>query len=181
MSIRRILIVSTLISLGLGGSLALAESTKLNSLSSKDQNSVLAQSPTPSPSPNPAPKPPRKPKGGFAALNLTEEQKNKITEIRQKYREQMSQNQQSLRSAQQEFSQMLSGSTSDSEIRSKHQEISKLRQTLDDLNLQSMLEIRSVLTPEQRAQLNQMRQQHRANKPNRPNNPAAKKMKMKDL
>lgn len=178
MSFRRILLISTLIPLSLCGSLALAESNKLNSLSSKAQTRLAQLPPTPSPSQNPAPKPPKKPRGGgFAALNLTEDQKNKITEIRQKYRQQMSQNQQSLRSAQQELSQMLSGSASDSEIRSKHQEVSKLRQGLDDLNLQSMLEIRSVLTPEQRSQLNQMRQQHRANKPNRPNNPASKRMK----
>lgn len=56
---------------------------------------------------------------------------------------------------------MASNATKDS-IRAKHQQVGDLRQEMDKLRFESMLEIRDVLTTTQRQELEQMMQQRRA-------------------
>ncbi|MBR8826364.1 MAG: Spy/CpxP family protein refolding chaperone [Gomphosphaeria aponina SAG 52.96 = DSM 107014] len=103
-------------------------------------------------------------------LNLTEEQKQQMEAIRQKYQEQISQNMENLRLAQQELQQMMTATNSNDSLRAQHQEILQLRQEVDTLRFESMLELREVLTPEQRHQFASMMQQHRHSF----RNPAAK-------
>ena len=50
----------------------------------------------------------------------------------------------------------MAGTGSEATIRSKHQEISGLMQKLADLRLESTLEIRKVLTGDQRSQLSKL-------------------------
>ena len=94
-------------------------------------------------------------------LNLSNAQKQKIKQIHQQYQGQISQSQESLRSAQQRLSQMMIGTDSAAAIRRQHQEVVQLRQALDNLRFESMLEMREVLTPEQRRQFAQLMQQSR--------------------
>jgi periplasmic protein CpxP/Spy len=96
-------------------------------------------------------------------LNLTEEQRQKIATIRQKYKQPLGQLRQNLHSAQRDLAQMMAGVESVSIIRSKHQEVTQLQQKMGDLSFASMLEIREVLNLEQRQQLAQMMQFRRDN------------------
>jgi Spy/CpxP family protein refolding chaperone len=94
-------------------------------------------------------------------LNLSNTQQQQIAAIRQKYQGQMSQAKQNMRAAQQQLRDLMAGNGSEAQIRSKHDEVVKLRQELEQLRFQSMLEMREVLTPEQRNQLAQLMQQRR--------------------
>jgi Spy/CpxP family protein refolding chaperone len=47
---------------------------------------------------------------------------------------------------------MIGGEASESEIRNAHQQVMNKRQELGNLRFDSLLEIRSILTPEQRSQ-----------------------------
>ncbi|MGH2412632.1 MAG: Spy/CpxP family protein refolding chaperone, partial [Microcystaceae cyanobacterium] len=93
--------------------------------------------------------------------NLSEDQKKQQVSIRQKYKDQISQKMQSLRTLQQELRTMMAGETSATDIRAKHTEVAKLDQELSNLRFESMLEMREVLTPEQRSQFAQIMKQRR--------------------
>jgi Spy/CpxP family protein refolding chaperone len=109
---------------------------------------------------NPPPNPSRKDKGKrgelFQQLNLSEVQKQQIASIRQKYQTPMRQIHEQLRATHDELEQLMAGTGSEAAIRSKHQEISSLAQKLADLRLESTLEIRKVLTGDQRSQLSKL-------------------------
>jgi Spy/CpxP family protein refolding chaperone len=100
-------------------------------------------------------------------LNLTDDQKSKIAANRQKYRGQMQKLRETMRSNQQELNSLLSNNASDRDIRSKHQQISRNRQEISNLQFESFLEIRQVLTPAQRTEFSQLMQERRANSRNR--------------
>lgn len=85
-------------------------------------------------------------------LNLSEDQKRQLKDIQQKYKQQMSQYRDSLKSARKELQDMMVGNSSKEAIRAKHNEVAKLRQTIADMSFESMLEMREVMTPEQRQQ-----------------------------
>ncbi|OKH21192.1 hypothetical protein NIES593_16370 [Hydrococcus rivularis NIES-593] len=94
-------------------------------------------------------------------LNLTNDQKQQIASIRQKYRGQIEPLQDNAQAAQEELFNMMVGTESEKAIRTKRQEVVQLRQKLGDLRFESMMEMREVLTPEQRTQLLQMLQARR--------------------
>jgi Spy/CpxP family protein refolding chaperone len=96
-------------------------------------------------------------------LNLTTEQKQKMVDIRQKYQGQLKPLKEQISSAREELSQMMSGTATADEIRAKHQEILKLRQQLGDIRFESLLEMREVLTPEQRTQFAQLMEKRHQN------------------
>ena len=56
---------------------------------------------------------------------------------------------------------MMQGNASENDLRNKHQEIVSLRQQMGNLRFESMLEMRKVLTPEQRQQFVQLMQERR--------------------
>jgi protein CpxP len=114
---------------------------------------LLTQSSSPSSSP---PSVNIKHKDLFQQLNLTEQQKQQLSSIRQKYRGPMQQLLQQQRAAQDQLAQLMAGSGSESAIRDKNREITNLMQKLSDLRLNSLLEIRKVMTAEQRSQLSQL-------------------------
>ena len=72
-----------------------------------------------------------------------------------------------MRSNQQELNSLLSNNASDREVRSKHQQISRNRQEMSNLQFESFLEIRQVLTPAQRTEFSQLMQERRSNSRNR--------------
>jgi Spy/CpxP family protein refolding chaperone len=108
-------------------------------------------------------RPPRdgKKKDLFEQLNLSEPQKQQMTTIRQKYRGDIEQTHNRLRAARQELQQLMAGDASKDSIRAKHRQVGSLRQEIDRLRFESMLEIRDVLTPAQRRELAQLAEQRR--------------------
>jgi protein CpxP len=94
-------------------------------------------------------------------IKLTEAQKQKIAAIRQKYRPQMQQHGQKVKTARKELHQMMAGTATKQQLTRKHQEILRLRQQIGDLRFKSMLEIRDVLTPQQRQELARLMEQRR--------------------
>jgi Spy/CpxP family protein refolding chaperone len=101
------------------------------------------------------------PMGVMDKLNLTTDQQQKIRDIRSKYQGQISQQMTQLKTEKQKLRELMTGDASDDEIRSQHDQMFKTRQKLEDLNFESMLEMRAVLTTEQRVQFAQMMDQRR--------------------
>ncbi|MFM7448593.1 MAG: Spy/CpxP family protein refolding chaperone [Leptolyngbyaceae cyanobacterium] len=95
-------------------------------------------------------------------LNLTPVQVNQMNQIRDRYRDQLNQQRQALRQAQQRLQQLLSSSNaSQRALLAQHRQVQALRQRLSDTQFESILAMREVLTPEQRAKLAQQLQQRR--------------------
>lgn len=94
-------------------------------------------------------------------LGLNSQQVQQIQGIQAKYRPQIGQYRQSLKQAQEELSNMMAGTASSADIRKKHDEIRGLRQKVEDAQFASILEMREVLSPEQRAKFAQMMQHRR--------------------
>lgn len=105
--------------------------------------------------------------GLIEQLKLTDDQKSKVAAIRQKYRVQIQKLQETIRKNEQELNSLLSNNASDRDIRAKHQQISLNRQEISNLQFESFLEIRQVLTPAQRTEFSQLMQERRANSRNR--------------
>lgn len=104
-----------------------------------------------------------KERGGWLRdLNLTPAQVNQMNQIRDRYRDQLNQQRQALRQAQQRLQQLLSSSNaSQRDLLAQHRQVQALRQRLSDTQFESILAMREVLTPEQRAKLAQQLQQRR--------------------
>jgi len=94
-------------------------------------------------------------------LDLTNEQRAQIEAIQAKYADDLVANNQNLNTAYQELRTMMIGDTPDDLIRSKHEEIRAMRQESGDLRFESMLEVRQVLTLEQRQELADLMEQRR--------------------
>ncbi|CCI32011.1 MULTISPECIES: Spy/CpxP family protein refolding chaperone [Microcystis] len=99
-------------------------------------------------------------------LNLSDDQKSKVAAIRQKYQEKTKKLRETLRSNEQELNSLLSNNASDRDIRAKHQQISRNRQEISNLQFESFLEIRQVLTPAQRTEFSQLMQERCPNSRN---------------
>ncbi|MEB3340717.1 Spy/CpxP family protein refolding chaperone [Okeania sp.] len=94
-------------------------------------------------------RPPRNQNRIFEQLNLTEEQKEKITKIRDNNQQKIRESLQDLRNAQEELNVMITGTESENKLRKKHDQILELREELAKLQFNTILKIREVLTPEQ--------------------------------
>jgi Spy/CpxP family protein refolding chaperone len=94
-------------------------------------------------------------------LNLSDTQQQQLESIRQKYQSQIRQSHEALRPAQQRLRSMMAGTNSEAAIRKQYETVARLRQQLDSLRFESMLEMRAVLTPDQRNQFAQLMQQSR--------------------
>ena len=106
--------------------------------------------------------------GLFDKLNLSADQKQKMQGVRDRYKDQVSQRMQAVRQARQELETMMSSPTANaSQMREKHRQIMGLRQQLEEVQFESTLAMREVLTPEQRTQLSQLMQQRRQTAKNR--------------
>lgn len=103
----------------------------------------------------------------FEQLNLSQEQKQKMQAIRNQYKDQLNQRRQALHQAQQELKTLMTGTASANQIREKHRQLLTLRQQLEEVQFESMLAMREVLTPEQRNQFAQLMQQRWDNFRNR--------------
>ncbi|NEO57442.1 MAG: periplasmic heavy metal sensor [Okeania sp. SIO3B5] len=105
--------------------------------------------------------------GVFQQLNLTQEQADKIVEIRQQHQQKIIQSLENLRGAQEELNQMIIATNTDNQLRQKHDEVLQLRRELAELQFNTILKIREVLTPEQLQQWSKLMQQRRESLKNR--------------
>ncbi|MCU0546399.1 MAG: Spy/CpxP family protein refolding chaperone [Oscillatoriaceae cyanobacterium Prado104] len=107
----------------------------------------------------------------FEQLNLTAEQKQRMQAVRDRYKDQLSQRRQAVRQARQELENMMSGNQANaSQMRDKHRQVMALRQQLEEVQFESMMAMREVLTAEQRSRLAQLMQQRRQTVRNRVQN-----------
>lgn len=88
-------------------------------------------------------------------VNLTPEQAQRMQIISNKYRGEIFSSAKALRQAQFELGQMLGSDTSLDSLRQKHRQVEILKQKLGNLRFESLLEMREVLSPEQRRQVAQ--------------------------
>jgi periplasmic protein CpxP/Spy len=96
-------------------------------------------------------------KGDFLEkLNLTDSQKQQISSIKKDHENELKPIKDQMRIKENELRTLMAGNASNDQLRSKHQELQQLRQKMGNLHFENMLEIRSVLTPEQRSQFNSM-------------------------
>lgn len=86
----------------------------------------------------------------FQQLNLTPEQAQTLQAIQQEYQGQISQKRNLLRQAQQELETLMAGDATEAELRAKHQQVKTLMQQMGDLQFESLLKMREVLTLQQR-------------------------------
>ena len=157
MSIRRISAIAVLM-------LTLGTTAAATAVSGPAQAETIAQNQQPN-------RPGGKEGGLFDQLNLSADQKQKMQAVRDRYKDQVSQRMQAVRQARQELETMMSGTTANaSQMREKHRQIMGLRQQLEEVQFESTLSMREVLTPEQRSQLSQLMQQRRQTAKNRTQN-----------
>ncbi len=93
-------------------------------------------------------------------LNLTNDQIKQLSDIRQQYQSQISQKQKDLRAAKTKLTDLMVGTANDSTIRDQFTPVLRLEQDLAQLQFDSMLAMRKVLTPEQRTKFAELMQQH---------------------
>jgi Spy/CpxP family protein refolding chaperone len=92
----------------------------------------------------------RRQEGWLKDLNLTPEQTQKIQAIRSRYKNQLDQQRQAAQQAQRELRDMMVGTASSDQIRQKYEQVENFRSQLMKTRFNSLLEIRDILTPEQR-------------------------------
>lgn len=107
-------------------------------------------------------------RGLMQQLNLTQDQKKELQAIQQQYRGPLHEQRQKLLQAQQELSDLMGGTASQSQIREKYRQVEALRQQVGELNLNSMLAMREVMTLEQRSRFAQLMQKRKENFRDRP-------------
>jgi periplasmic protein CpxP/Spy len=139
--IRRAAIIATSALFVVLGSAAVIRATSQNHAQPEPfAEELLAQNPQPM----------RRGMGWLRELNLSQDQMQRIQEIRNRHRDQLKNDRDAVRRSQQELRDLLAGTASDDQIRAKHQQVRDLRNKLSEAQFNSMLEIRNVLTPEQR-------------------------------
>jgi len=94
-------------------------------------------------------------------LNLSEAQMQEIQAIRESYAPEMRELGEQMRTERQELRQLMVGNADDGEIRSQHDRVLDLHQSMAEMRFESMLEIRNVLTPEQRQEWSELVEQRR--------------------
>lgn len=112
----------------------------------------------------------------FQQLNLTPEQKAKIESIRAQSKDQSTNQRKAFQQAQQELRTLMASNADQNQIRDKHNQVMAIKQQLDNLQFESRLAMRDVLTPEQRTQLDQLmkqRYQNHKNQGQHKNNPTS--------
>jgi protein CpxP len=112
----------------------------------------------------------------FQQLNLTPEQKAKIDSIRAQSKEQSTNQRKAFQQAQQELRTLMASNADQNQIRDKHNQVMAIKQQLENLQFESRLAMRDVLTPEQRTQLDQLmkqRSQNHKNQGQHKNNPTS--------
>ncbi|MEW6054970.1 MAG: Spy/CpxP family protein refolding chaperone [Bdellovibrionota bacterium] len=86
-------------------------------------------------------------------LNLNEEQKKKLQDIRKEARSDRKDQRESLKTSHEELKKKMASDASEDELRKQFSEIQAKRAELQKGRFERMLKVRAVMTPEQRKQL----------------------------
>lgn len=116
----------------------------------------------------------------FAGLNLTQEQKDKLHANKDKKRQQMKALHEQMKVQKQTLHYELMNPKLDmKKINAAHGKIKSLEGQMDDLRLNSILEVRKILTPEQFSKFLGMMKERRSDKLNKPGLGRTKDAKVK--
>ncbi|NEO33536.1 MAG: Spy/CpxP family protein refolding chaperone [Symploca sp. SIO3C6] len=96
-------------------------------------------------------------------LDLSAEQSERIQAIREQSRQEMESRYQQMQEAREQMQSLMTGNASREQLRQQHQRLQNLRQELGNQRFETMLDIREILTPQQRVQMAELAQQHRGN------------------
>lgn len=94
-------------------------------------------------------------------LNLSETQRQQIQAIREQAKANSEQLREQMQTAREQMRALMASNASESELRQQHQVIENWRDQMSDRRFDTMLQIRQVLTPEQRAQLAELKASQR--------------------
>lgn len=94
-------------------------------------------------------------------LDLSPEQSEQIEAIREQSQTDSQALVEQLQTNRQQMQSFLTSDADPEQLRANHQDGQNLRQQLSDIRLETMLEIREVLTPEQRTQMAELMAQRR--------------------
>lgn len=97
-------------------------------------------------------------------LDLTSEQSAQIEAIQERSKTDNQTLWQQMQTNRQEMQSLLTSNASADELRATHQNVQNIQQELGNNRFETMLEIREVLTPEQRTQMAELMSQRRARK-----------------
>ncbi|NJR49148.1 MAG: Spy/CpxP family protein refolding chaperone [Leptolyngbyaceae cyanobacterium CSU_1_3] len=106
--------------------------------------------------------------GWLRDLNLSSEQMQQMRSIRGRYKNQLMSKRQAARQAQQELRSLMSGGATAGQIREKYRQAQTLHQQLADTQFNSLLEMREILTPQQRQKFAERMERHRREGRGRP-------------
>ncbi|MBC7658229.1 MAG: Spy/CpxP family protein refolding chaperone [Chitinophagaceae bacterium] len=93
----------------------------------------------------------------FEKLNLSAEQKQQMKLMREEMQRNVEKNKVAVAEAQAKLDSVLDGESSDETIRTAHAELVKQRNELESQQLEHMLKVRALLTPEQRKTFSSLR------------------------
>jgi periplasmic protein CpxP/Spy len=99
-------------------------------------------------------------------LNLSNDQIQKLQQLRKNAQGKNKERRQTLQIAKQELSQLVQGNASTDQVRQKRQQVQSLQREIADTNFENTLAIREILTPAQRVKLQQVIEQRRQNRLN---------------
>ncbi|MBD0335019.1 MAG: Spy/CpxP family protein refolding chaperone [Cyanobacteria bacterium Co-bin13] len=98
----------------------------------------------------------------FEQLDLSEAQLSQIRTIRESSRTTMQPLREQMRAGHQELRSLMAGNASTDELRQRHSTLMNLEQQLRAERFEVMLQIREVLTPQQRTELGELLEQRRS-------------------
>lgn len=99
-------------------------------------------------------------KEALAALKLTEEQKNKIKEIRKSSKDANQETHEALKAGRKAMQELMTGDGKKDEILAKFDSLQSQRNKMARARFEMMLAVRDVLTPDQRKQFREFLQSH---------------------
>lgn len=97
----------------------------------------------------------------FEQLDLSDAQKAEIQNIRQQARESKSGRREEAQAAREKMRELFASDASADELRAQHRANQEIRQALHEQRFEMKLQIREVLTPEQRSKLAELKPEHR--------------------
>ncbi|SMF63343.1 Spy/CpxP family protein refolding chaperone [Pseudobacteriovorax antillogorgiicola] len=93
----------------------------------------------------------------MSQLDLSEEQRTKIKDIRQSSRDEHKETRKTLKETRRSFEELLGSDAAESEIRKAHETLQGLKAKMAEKRFENMMAIRAILTPEQRKKFHELR------------------------
>ncbi len=106
--------------------------------------------------------------GIMKQLDLSQEQRASLKEVRKTYsRAQIKENKKQIKTKREELKNAMLNNGSDGQLKSLHQEIQNLKNSISNLRFEKLMKVRSILTSEQRIKFHKLRSEKRKNRKGR--------------